>query len=127
MLTRRGRLSSILTWWMAKRLTGYWRTNEPRTTPVRKTTMSDYLLDTQDLIRCLRDFGPTLDLVQGLADRDELGVSVRYRVEVLARMSPRAEAATPQLLSPLANLPVTVQVADLAGNLISGSPAWAWR
>jgi len=82
--------------------------------------MSDHLLDTNVLIRCLRGLRPALQLLEHLAARGALNVSVLSRVEVLARMWPREQAATVDLLSALTALPVTTEVADTASRLISG-------
>ena len=80
--------------------------------------MSDYLLDTHLLIRCLRGMAEALILVERLADEGELYVSVLSRLEVLARTWPREQEATLELLDPLTALPVTAAIADAAGRLI---------
>jgi predicted nucleic acid-binding protein len=80
--------------------------------------MSDYLVDTNVLIRCLRGMSESIDCLQQLQDRGELYVSVLSRAEILARMWPDEEKRTLQLLSALVSLPVDQAVADAAGRLL---------
>jgi tRNA(fMet)-specific endonuclease VapC len=80
--------------------------------------MPTSLLDTNVLIFALRRNTAALDLLERLRQRDDATISVATRAEVLAGMRPREEATTMALLNSLRNLPVTDEVADLAGRLI---------
>jgi predicted nucleic acid-binding protein len=72
--------------------------------------MPTSLLDTNVLIFALRRNAAALDLLEQLRQRDDATISVATRAEVLAGMRPQ--------LNSLRNLPVTDEVADLAGRLI---------
>jgi predicted nucleic acid-binding protein len=80
--------------------------------------MSDYLLDTNVLIRCLRRIPGSVALLQSLQAHSELHISVLSRLEVLARMWPDEEQITLQLLTSLSGLPVDEETADSAGRLV---------
>jgi tRNA(fMet)-specific endonuclease VapC len=80
--------------------------------------VSDYLLDTNVLIRCLRRIPRSVALLQELRTHSELYISVLSRLEVLARMWPHEEQITLQLLSSLSSLPVGQETADSAGRLV---------
>jgi tRNA(fMet)-specific endonuclease VapC len=80
--------------------------------------MPTNLLDTNVLIFALRRNTAALDLLEQLRQRDDATISVATRAEVLAGMRPHEEPTTMALLDSLRNLPVTDEVADLAGRLI---------
>ena len=80
--------------------------------------MPTSLLDTNVLIFALRRNTAALDLLERLRQRDDATISVATRAEVLAGMRPHEEPTTMALLNSLRNLPVTDEVADLAGRLI---------
>jgi len=80
--------------------------------------MPTSLLDTNVLIFALRRNTAALDLLEQLRQRDDATISVATRAEVLAGMRPHEEPTTMALLNSLRNLPVTDEVADLAGRLI---------
>ena len=80
--------------------------------------MPTSLLDTNVLIFALRRSTAALDLLERLRQRDDATISVATRAEVLAGMRPHEEPSTMALLNSLRNLPVTDEVADLAGRLI---------
>jgi tRNA(fMet)-specific endonuclease VapC len=80
--------------------------------------MPTSLLDTNVLIFALRRNTAALDLLEQLRQRDDATISVATRAEVLAGMRPHEEPTTMALLDSLRNLPVTDEVADLAGRLI---------
>jgi len=80
--------------------------------------MPTSLLDTNVLIFALRRNTAALDLLERLRQRDDATISVATRAEVLAGMRPHEEPSTMALLNSLRNLPVTDEVADLAGRLI---------
>jgi tRNA(fMet)-specific endonuclease VapC len=80
--------------------------------------MPTSLLDTNVLIFALRRNAAALDLLEQLRQRDDATISVATRAEVLAGMRPHEEPTTMALLNSLRNLPVTDEVADLAGRLI---------
>jgi tRNA(fMet)-specific endonuclease VapC len=76
------------------------------------------LLDTNVLIFALRRNTTALDLLERLRQRDDATISVATRTEILAGMRPHEEPTTMALLNSLRNLPVTDEVADIAGGLI---------
>jgi len=80
--------------------------------------MPTSLLDTNVLIFALRRNTAALDLLEQLRQRDDATISVATRAEVLAGMLSHEEPTTMALLNSLRNLPVTDEVADLAGRLI---------
>ena len=80
--------------------------------------MSDYLLDTNVLIRCLRRIPGSVALLQRLQTHSELYISVLSRLEVLARTWPDEEQLTLRLLSSLSGLQVDEEIADSAGRLV---------
>ena len=80
--------------------------------------MPTSLLDTNVLIFALRRNTAALDLLEQLRQRDDATISVATRAEVVAGMRPHEEPTTMALLNSLRNLPVTDEVADLAGRLI---------
>jgi len=80
--------------------------------------MSDYLLDTNVLIRCLRGIPESAALLRELQASSDLYVSVLSRLEIFVRMWPQEEKHTLQLLSSLISLPVDQAVGDAAGHLL---------
>jgi len=80
--------------------------------------MTDSLVDTNVLIRCLRGLPDTIALLQRLRTGGELYVSVVSRLEVLARTWPREEERTLALLSSFSCLPMDQDIADSAGRLL---------
>ena len=80
--------------------------------------MPDYLLDTNILIRALRQHKPTLDLIERLQQQAILHASVITRAEVLSGMHAREETSTMSLLQSLNNLAVDAAIADQAGRWV---------
>ena len=80
--------------------------------------MLTHLLDTNVLILALRGSPTALDMLEQFRLRDEAGISVATRTEILAGMRPREERTTMDLLASLRNLPITPAIADRAGRLI---------
>lgn len=80
--------------------------------------MNDYLLDTNILIWHLRGKDEIVKLVEQLAEKSRLHISVISRTEVLMGMLPKEEKVTKEFLSSLATCPVDKEVADLAGEYI---------
>lgn len=81
--------------------------------------MTDYLLDTNVLIRALRSARDALEFLDGLNQRNEkLYVSVVTRTEIFAGMRPHEEQRTIDLLASLTSLPVYEAIADQAGYII---------
>ncbi|MBM4431523.1 MAG: type II toxin-antitoxin system VapC family toxin [Chloroflexi bacterium] len=80
--------------------------------------MTDLLVDTNVLIRCLRGVRETIDLLQRVRGGGELHVSVLSRLEVLARTWPHEEERTLTFLSSFLTLPLDEHVADSAGRLL---------
>jgi len=84
--------------------------------------MSDYLLDTNILIRYLRKTEGFSDLLASLATDDWLCISAITRFEVVRGMRDREVEITYGLLNSFETLIVSVEVADMAGELIR-----SWR
>jgi len=80
--------------------------------------MSDYLLDTNILIRLFRKTTGFLDLLTSLAGDDVLYISVVTRLEVIRGMQEYERDATQHLLDSFETIAITLEVADKAGELI---------
>jgi tRNA(fMet)-specific endonuclease VapC len=80
--------------------------------------MADLLLDSNILILHLRKRGSATEFLLHWGKQDNLHISVATRTELLAGMRAHEERITVALLNSLRNLPVTDEVADLAGRLI---------
>jgi predicted nucleic acid-binding protein len=84
--------------------------------------MTDFLLDTGILIRYLRR-NPGYDtLLDDLNHRGKMMISTYTRMEIVRGMRERERTVTFDLLDWLISVPVNVQNADLAGELIR-----SWR
>jgi predicted nucleic acid-binding protein len=79
--------------------------------------MSDYLLDSGILIRHLRDYSGYPDLLDDLTDEGVIYISAMTRLEVVRGMKERELQKTWDLLELLETIPVTSEIADLAGNM----------
>lgn len=84
--------------------------------------MSEYLLDTNILIRYLRKTEGFNDLLSSLAAEDWLCISSITRFEVVRGMHDREREVTFALLNSLETLAVSAEIADMAGEFIS-----TWR
>jgi len=80
--------------------------------------MTDYLLDTGILIRYLRK-SPGYDrLFDEFYQRSNLVISAYTRLEIIRGMHEREREVTLDLLNRMITMPVNIQNADLAGELI---------
>lgn len=79
--------------------------------------MSDYLLDSGILIRHLRDYSGYPDLLDRLTDEGVIFISAMTRLEVIRGMQDREQQKTQEVLELIETIPVTSEIADLAGNL----------
>lgn len=80
--------------------------------------MSEYLLDSNVLIRYLRKRYQVRAFLDQWARDDQVSISVVTRSEILAGMRPEQETRTLLLLDSLGNRPVTSEIADRAGRWI---------
>ncbi len=80
--------------------------------------MSDSLLDTSILIRYLRKTPGYLDLMHQLDLTGELYISAMTRLEIVRGMREHECGETFDLLDSLETIPMTTEIADLAGELI---------
>lgn len=80
--------------------------------------MTGHLLDTNILIRRLRNDQPAANLLNSLEQSSNIYISVVTRTEILAGMRPRQEEQTLALLNSLIAFPVDDLVADQAGRWI---------
>ena len=84
--------------------------------------MSDHLLDTNILIRYLRKTSGYRDLLRTIGSKGWTYISVMTRLEIVRGMQERERKETFDLLDSLETMPMTVEVADMAGELIR-----SWR
>ncbi len=84
--------------------------------------MSDYLLDSGILIRHLRDQIGYPELTNRLMDEADVYISAMTRLEIVRGMLDRERGETFDLLDSLETIPMTAEIADLAGELIR-----SWR
>jgi predicted nucleic acid-binding protein len=84
----------------------------------KEKAMSDYLLDTNILIRYLRKTEGFRELVTSLAGDGWLCISAITRFEVVRGMHDREREATVALLNSLETLVVSAEIADAAGELL---------
>ena len=80
--------------------------------------MANLLLDSNILILHLRKRSSATEFLLHWGEQNNLHISVATRTELLAGMRPHEERTTMALLNSLRNLPVSDDVADLAGRLI---------
>jgi len=80
--------------------------------------VSDYLLDTNILILYFRKAEGYDDLLDALSGDDGLYISAITRLEIVRGMRDREREATFDLLDSLQTIPMTADIADLAGELI---------
>jgi predicted nucleic acid-binding protein len=90
----------------------------PGTPEEWKTKMPDYLIDTGPLIRHLRNQRDAVVLLDELAQRGRLYMSVISRTEILQGMREDQRAITLELFAALVNVPVDEAIADLAGTYL---------
>jgi len=80
--------------------------------------MSDHLLDTSILIRYLRRAPGYRDMLRQLGLKTALYISAMTRLEIVRGMREHERRATFTLLDSLQTIPMTSEIADLAGELI---------
>lgn len=80
--------------------------------------MTDYLLDTNILIRCLRKSNGYRELLTTLAASDWLTISAMTRFEIIRGMRDHEREATFNLLNSLETLVVSADIADMAGEIV---------
>lgn len=85
--------------------------------------MTDFLLDTNILIRYLRETQGYDILLSALADNDWLCISVITRFEILRGLREHEREDTFSLLNSLESLIVNSDIADSAGELVRTSRA----
>ena len=80
--------------------------------------MSDHILDSNILIRYLRKTAGYKDLLHEIERKGWTYISVMTRLEIVRGMREREREETFDLLDTLETLPMTSEIADLAGELI---------
>jgi predicted nucleic acid-binding protein len=80
--------------------------------------VSDYLLDTNVLIRCLRGVGDTLTLAHQLTEDGDLHTSVWSHLEIWLLTQPNDQTQTLDFLSPFISHPVNEDIARRAAELL---------
>ncbi len=90
--------------------------------PLSGGMMSDYLLDTNILVRYLRKAEGYNNLLDTLSRDDWLFISAITRLEIVRGMRDREREATLGLLDSMQTISITAAIADLAGELIR-----SWR
>lgn len=83
--------------------------------------MAGYLLDTGMVIRHLRGRRPVVQLLRNLGHSERLAIATLTRLEVMAGMHEDERHVTQRLLSRFVNLPMDVEIAERAGELIRHS------
>jgi len=80
--------------------------------------MTDFLLDTNILIRCLRKTEGYNQLLATLAASDWLTISAMTRFEIIRGMRDHEREATFNLLNSMETLVVSADIADAAGEMV---------
>ena len=80
--------------------------------------MTDFLLDTNILIRCLRKTEGYNQLLATLAASDWLTISAMTRFEIIRGMRDHERDATFNLLNSMETLVVSADIADAAGEIV---------
>lgn len=80
--------------------------------------MSDYLLDTDVLIRCLRGVAETLTFAQQLTEQGDLHTSVWSHLEIWLLAQPNDQKQTQEFLTPFIAHPVNEEIARRAAELL---------
>ncbi len=82
--------------------------------------MSDYLLDTDVLISCLRGLPGPIGLARELTEEGDLHISVWSHLEILTMARPAEEKRTADFLTTFIGHPVTEPIAHRAAELVRG-------
>lgn len=85
--------------------------------------MSDFLLDTDVLVRCLRGIPETLELARNLTEEGDLHVSVWSELEVLTLAQQKEEKRTFEFLTPFISHPIIEPIAQRAAVLLRNASA----
>jgi predicted nucleic acid-binding protein len=85
--------------------------------------MSDFLLDTDVLVRCLRGIPETLELARNLTEEGDLHLSVWSQLEVMTIAQPKEEERTFEFLTPFITHPIIEPVARRAASLLRAAAA----
>lgn len=80
--------------------------------------MSDYLLDTDVLIRCLRGVAETLTFARQLTEQGDLHTSVWSHLEIWVLTQPTDQKQTLDFLTPFITHPVNDEIARRAADLL---------
>lgn len=80
--------------------------------------MSDYLLDTDVLIRCLRGVAETLTFAQQLTEQGDLHTSVWSHLEIWLLTQPNDQKQTQDFLMPFIAHPINDDIARRAAELL---------
>jgi predicted nucleic acid-binding protein len=80
--------------------------------------VSDYLLDTDVLIRCLRGVAETLTLAHQLTEEGDLHTSVWSHLEIWLLTQPHNQKQTLDFLTPFITHPVNDEIARRAADLL---------
>ncbi len=80
--------------------------------------MSDFLLDTAVVIRCLRGVPDSLELMGNLTEEGDLHISVWSHFETLILAHPREEKRTLEFLTPFIVHPINEGIAQRAAALV---------
>jgi len=80
--------------------------------------VSDYLLDTDVLIRCLRGVAETLTLAHQLTEQGDLHTSVWSHLEIWLLTQPNDRKQTLDFLTPFISHPVNEEIARRAAELL---------
>ena len=83
--------------------------------------MSDFLLDTDVLVRCLRGIPESLELARNLTEEGDLHVSVWSELEVLSLTQPKEEKRTSEFLTPFISHPIIEPIAQRAATLLQAA------
>jgi predicted nucleic acid-binding protein len=80
--------------------------------------MSDFMLDTDVLVRCLRGIPETLELARNLTEEGDLHVSIWSQLEILTIAQLKEEKRTFEFLSPFITHPIIEPIAQRAAVLL---------
>jgi predicted nucleic acid-binding protein len=84
----------------------------------RKRAVSDYLLDTDVLIRCLRGVSETLAVARQLTEEGDLHTSAWSHLEIWLLAQPSDQKQTLEFLSPFITHPLNEEIARRAADLV---------
>jgi len=80
--------------------------------------VSDYLLDTDVLIRCLRGVAETLAIAQQLTTEGDLHTSAWSHLELWLLVQPKEQKQTLDFLTPFVTHPINEEIARRAADLV---------